>query len=153
LDPDLFSVDGDCNGPYVSVAEFDSYDEAMKQSNDPAATESANKWDALLDEPPRSYNLNIVRDLERQRELRSAALIAEWAWAEHPLGPDGELNKLGFQKYSPRTKAATSNCHAEALVARVVQTPAELQRHLDQMLKIAQSMRAHGVPGFPDSNS
>jgi len=50
-------------------------------------------------------------------------------------------------------KAATSNCHAEALVARVVQTPAELQRHLDQMLKIAQSMRAHGVPGFPDSNS
>lgn len=96
LDPDLFSVDGDCNGPYVSVAEFDSYDEAMKQSNDPAATESANKWDALLDEPPRSYNLNIVRDLERQRELRSAALIAEWAWAEHPLGPDGELNKLGF---------------------------------------------------------
>jgi hypothetical protein len=31
-----------------------------------------------------------------------------------------------------------------------VQTPEEIQQHLDQMLKIAECMRAHGVTDFPD---
>lgn len=70
-----------------------------------------------------------------------------------PPYSNGELNKLGFRKLSPQMESATRQCHSQALAAGVVQTPAELQQHLQQMLKIAQCMRAHGVPNFPDPNA
>jgi len=70
-----------------------------------------------------------------------------------PPYSDGELNKLGFRKNSPQMEAATNKCHAQALAAGVVQTPVEIQQHLDQMLKIAECMRAHGVLNFPDPNA
>jgi hypothetical protein len=70
-----------------------------------------------------------------------------------PPYSNGELNKLGFRKYSPRMEAATKACHAEALAAGVVQTQAELQQHLAQLLKISECMRAHGITDFPDPNA
>ena len=70
-----------------------------------------------------------------------------------PPYSNGELNKLGFRKLSPQMETATNKCHAQALAAGVVQTPAEIQQHLEQMLKIAECMRAHGITNFPDPNA
>lgn len=75
-----------------------------------------------------------------------------------PAFPDppysaGELNGMGFRKNSPAMERATKACHGLALKAGVVQTPAELQQHLAQMLKIAKCMRAHGITDFPDPDS
>jgi hypothetical protein len=70
-----------------------------------------------------------------------------------PPYSNGELNRLGFRKLSPQMEAATNKCSAQALAAGVVQTPAEIQQHLEQMLKIAQCMRAHGITNFPDPNA
>jgi len=41
------------------IIEFNSYEEAMKNSNDPATTEFAQRLGALLDGPPRLYNLDV----------------------------------------------------------------------------------------------
>lgn len=65
----------------------------------------------------------------------------------------GELNDLGFRKNSPVMTRATQDCHADALAAGVVQTQAEQAAHMKALLKIAQCMRANGVPNFPDPSS
>jgi hypothetical protein len=70
-----------------------------------------------------------------------------------PPFSDGELNKLGFTKNSPQMLAANKACHADALAAGVVQTPAEIQQHLQQMLTVSNCMRAHGITTFPDPDS
>jgi hypothetical protein len=70
-----------------------------------------------------------------------------------PPYTDGELNTLGFKKYSPQMEAATKACHSQALAAGVVQTPAEIEQHLQLMLKIARCMRANGVTNFPDPDA
>lgn len=43
----------------VAVVEFDSYEQAMKNSNDPVTGEYAQQMGALLDGPPRFYNLDV----------------------------------------------------------------------------------------------
>lgn len=70
-----------------------------------------------------------------------------------PAYSDGELNRLGYRKLSPRMVAATNKCPAQALAAGVVQTPAEIQQHLEQRLQITKCMRAHGIMNFPDPNA
>lgn len=70
-----------------------------------------------------------------------------------PPFANGELNKLGFRKSSPQMEAATKACHSDALAAGVVETPEEIQQHLEQMLMIAQCMQANGYPNFPDPNA
>jgi hypothetical protein len=84
-----------------------------------------------------------------------AACVREHGLPSFPDPPysNGELNKLGFRKYSPQMVGATNACHADALAAGVVQTPAEIQQHLEQMLKIAGCMRANGVTNFPDPDA
>ena len=52
-----------------------------------------------------------------------------------------ELNKLGFTKQALE-KYENGVCHADALAAGTVETPAELQQHLEQMLKIAAEVDA-----------
>ncbi len=63
-----------------------------------------------------------------------------------PPYSNGELNSMGFKKYSPQMEAATKACHADALAAGVVLTPAEIQKHLEQLLALDRCMRRHGVP-------
>ena len=69
-----------------------------------------------------------------------------------PPYADGELNRLGFTKQVVE-KYENGVCRKYALAAGVVQTPAEDQQRVEQMLKIANCMRAHGVVNFPDPNS
>jgi hypothetical protein len=64
----------------------------------------------------------------------------------------GELNKLGFTKQALE-RYESGACHADALAAGTVETPTELQQHLEQMLKIARCMQMNGIPNFPDPGS
>jgi hypothetical protein len=61
-----FTADRDRPGYYFAVIEFNSYEEAMKNSNDPATTEFVQKaMGALLDEPPRYRHLDVLRTYEK----------------------------------------------------------------------------------------
>jgi len=55
--------DRDNAGRYFNVVFFDSYDDAMENSNLPATQEFAKKMMALADGPPTFYNLNVIEDL------------------------------------------------------------------------------------------
>jgi hypothetical protein len=54
--------DRDTPGRYFNIVFFDSYDEAMKNSNLPVTQELSQKMMALGDGPPTFYNLNILDD-------------------------------------------------------------------------------------------
>jgi predicted outer membrane protein len=51
--------DRDRAGHYFIIVEFDSYEQAMKNSNDPVTSRYAEQMGALLDGPPRFYNLDV----------------------------------------------------------------------------------------------
>jgi len=51
--------DRDTPGHYLVVVEFDSYEEAMRNSNDPVTSKYAEEMTALLDSPPRFHNLEV----------------------------------------------------------------------------------------------
>jgi hypothetical protein len=70
-----------------------------------------------------------------------------------PPYQDGELNKLGYTKLSPQMIRANRDCHAQALAAGAVLSKAELEKYIQQDLKIADCMHAHGFTGFPDPNA
>jgi hypothetical protein len=57
----LFTTDRDRPGYYLAIMEFNSYEEAMKQSNDPVTTDFAKQLSVLLDAPPKFYNLDVDR--------------------------------------------------------------------------------------------
>ncbi|MGD0984000.1 MAG: hypothetical protein ABSA65_09310 [Acidimicrobiales bacterium] len=61
----LHAADRDRAGHYFAIIEFDSYEEAMKNSNDPVTSEFAQKLSALLDEPPKFHNLDVLQELRR----------------------------------------------------------------------------------------
>jgi len=46
-------------GHYFAIVEFDSYDEAMKNSNDSATAEMAEKMSALLNGPQIFHDLDV----------------------------------------------------------------------------------------------
>jgi hypothetical protein len=46
-------------GHYLVIVEFDSYEEAMKNSNDPATSEYAEKVTALLTGPQTFHDLDV----------------------------------------------------------------------------------------------
>jgi hypothetical protein len=54
-------------GHYLVIVEFDSYDEAMKNSNDPVTGQYAEKVTALLDGPQTFHDLD-VRSVIHNRE-------------------------------------------------------------------------------------
>lgn len=56
----LFCEDRDNPGRYFNLVHFDSYDEAMENSNLPATQELAEKMMALADGPPTFYNLDVI---------------------------------------------------------------------------------------------
>ena len=61
----LICADRDNAGSYVTMVEFSSYEEAMKNSQDPATSELAEKMAALSDGPPVFHNFDIVRVVNR----------------------------------------------------------------------------------------
>lgn len=52
--------DRDNPGRYFNIVFFDSYEDAMKNSELPVTGEFAGKMMALADGPPTFYNLNVV---------------------------------------------------------------------------------------------
>jgi hypothetical protein len=54
------TADRDRPGYYVIIVEFNSYEEAMKNSNDPATGEFAKQLTELLDGPPKFYNFDVL---------------------------------------------------------------------------------------------
>ncbi|MGB9113524.1 MAG: hypothetical protein WCF24_12475 [Acidimicrobiales bacterium] len=65
----------------------------------------------------------------------------------------GELDNLGYTKYSPQMEKADRECHALALASGFVESKAEIEYYLQQDLKTSECMRAHGVTDFPDPSS
>ena len=54
--------DRDRPGHYVNIVFFDSYEEAMENSNLPVTQEFSQKMMALADGTPNFYNLDVVED-------------------------------------------------------------------------------------------
>lgn len=59
------TADRDRPGYYLSILEFDSYEQAMENSEKPETTEMAGKMASLCDEAPKFYNLDVRRTEER----------------------------------------------------------------------------------------
>jgi hypothetical protein len=54
-----FTEDRDNPGHFFNIVEFDSYESAMQNSNDPRTGEFAKAMSELCDGPPTFYNLNV----------------------------------------------------------------------------------------------
>ena len=54
------TTDRDRPNTYLNIVEFPSYEEAMRNSENPATTEFSKNMMAICDGPPRFYNLDIV---------------------------------------------------------------------------------------------
>jgi hypothetical protein len=63
----ILTEDRDNPGHYFNVVFFDSYDEAMKNSNSPTTQEFSKKMMALGDGEPTFYNLDVVEDRDLAR--------------------------------------------------------------------------------------
>jgi hypothetical protein len=61
----LSAADRDQQGSYVTIVEFPSYEAAMKNSEDPATSEFAERMAALCDGPATFRNLDVTRLEER----------------------------------------------------------------------------------------
>jgi hypothetical protein len=61
----IVGSDRDNAGSYVTIVEFESYEAAMKNSDDPATSEFAEKMAALSDGPPKFTNLDVIREENR----------------------------------------------------------------------------------------
>ena len=53
--------DRDRPGYYVNIVEFESYEQAMENSNKPETSAMAERMAALCDGPPKFYNLDVRR--------------------------------------------------------------------------------------------
>jgi hypothetical protein len=62
----LVGADRDHEGSYVTVVEFASYEDAMKNSADPATSEFAERMAALCDGPPTFHNIDVMRVENRE---------------------------------------------------------------------------------------
>lgn len=54
--------DRDNPGRYFNIVFFDSYDDAMENSNAPVTQEFSQRMMALGDGPPTFYNLDVIED-------------------------------------------------------------------------------------------
>jgi hypothetical protein len=59
----VLTADRDRPGYYVNIIEFNSYEEAMKNSNHPVITKMAKDMGNLLDGPPKFYNLDVRQEM------------------------------------------------------------------------------------------
>jgi uncharacterized protein (DUF1330 family) len=58
------TADRDRPDHYLVIVEFDSYEEAMKNSNDPETNKYAEQMGTLLEGPPKFYNLDVRSVME-----------------------------------------------------------------------------------------
>ena len=58
------TADRDRPGYYLTIAEFDSYESAMENSNRPETGEFAAQMAKLCDGPPKFYNLDVHQVVE-----------------------------------------------------------------------------------------
>ena len=58
----VLCADRDNPGQYMNIVFFESYEEAMKNSNLPQTQEFSQKMMALGDGPPKFYNLDVIED-------------------------------------------------------------------------------------------
>jgi quinol monooxygenase YgiN len=63
--------DRDRPGHYLNIVEFDSYDEAMANSNRPEVSAFAARMAELCDGPPRFYNLDVTESWSTQHASAS----------------------------------------------------------------------------------
>lgn len=61
----LGCADRDRDNAYMTIVEFESYEAAMNNSQDPATSEFAEKMSALCDGPPTFRNLDVVMEEQR----------------------------------------------------------------------------------------
>ena len=61
----LMGADRENPNSYVTVVEFESYEAAMKNSEDPATSKFSERVGALCDGPPTFRNLDVTRLEER----------------------------------------------------------------------------------------
>jgi hypothetical protein len=54
--------DSDKPGQYFTIAEFDSHEEAMRNSQMPETTKLSEQLAALADGPATFYNLDVIQD-------------------------------------------------------------------------------------------
>lgn len=59
----VVTKDRDRENVYLVIVEFDSYESAMENSNSPETQEMAAEIAALLDAPPKFYNLDVVDEM------------------------------------------------------------------------------------------
>lgn len=59
------TTDRDRPDHYLTIVEFDSYEDAMANSNRPETGQMAQRMAELCDEPPKFYNLDIRRSETR----------------------------------------------------------------------------------------
>lgn len=52
--------DRDRPGHYVNIVFFDSYEEAMENSNNPVTQEFSQRMAGIVSAPPKFYNLNVL---------------------------------------------------------------------------------------------
>ena len=57
------TADRDNPGKFFIIVEFSSYEEAMKNSNDPETTRYAQQMMSLLDGPPIFHNLDVLETM------------------------------------------------------------------------------------------
>jgi quinol monooxygenase YgiN len=55
--------DRDRPGTYLVIVEFDSYEAAMKNSDNPVTTKASEEMRTLLDAPPKFYNLDVRMEM------------------------------------------------------------------------------------------
>jgi hypothetical protein len=68
----IVTADRDRASTYLSVVEFASYDEAMRNSDDPKTGEWAGKLAALCDSPPTFRNLDVIHTEMRLDQKQAA---------------------------------------------------------------------------------
>jgi hypothetical protein len=73
--------DRDRPGWYLNIVEFDSYESAMSNNNNPEVSAFAAKMAALCEEPPRFYNLDVVQAWSAGPSTSTKAAVATAATA------------------------------------------------------------------------
>lgn len=61
----ILCKDRDSSDRYLNIVFFDSYEEAMANSENPVTQEFASKMATVADSQPNFYNLDVVEDVQR----------------------------------------------------------------------------------------
>jgi hypothetical protein len=99
--------DRDRPGWYFNIVEFDSYESAMANNDDPEVSAFAAKMAALCDEPPRFHNLDVVQTWSSGTSTSTKAAVATAATAVAGAAVTG-LNKARQRVQEKRSQRGRS---------------------------------------------